>query len=173
MQGRRNRGGGARAPPSFQKCPFSGSKVPFTSLKNVVQIAFFAQWPLIYGCICFCILVCPEKFCYIRVKLSYARKIFFIFRKKYDISGKIFFIFGKKCEISRKFFGMSGKSFEMTPPPRRQHFRGKFLGALFHSKSAPQSLAPQLLDASYAPAKMQFISSFYLMNIVMSTGSIL
>jgi hypothetical protein len=28
-------------PPKFSKVPFSGSKVPFASVKNVVQIAFF------------------------------------------------------------------------------------------------------------------------------------
>jgi hypothetical protein len=44
IQGRRNRGEGGR-PPSFQKCPFSGGQMPFVSVKNVVQIAFF-QWPL-------------------------------------------------------------------------------------------------------------------------------
>jgi hypothetical protein len=32
---------------SFQKCPFSGGKVPFVFVKNVVQIAFLPQWPLI------------------------------------------------------------------------------------------------------------------------------
>ena len=53
----RNRGGAD--PPTFQKCPFFGSKVPFTSVKNIVQIAF-------YDCICFCILVCPEKLCSFR-----------------------------------------------------------------------------------------------------------
>ena len=40
-------GGGAR-PPSFQKTqkvPFSGGKVPFAFVKNVVQIAF-----LTHGC---------------------------------------------------------------------------------------------------------------------------
>jgi hypothetical protein len=100
-----NRGvgtGGGAGPPSFQKCPFSGSKVPFTSVKNVIQIALFAQRPLIYDCICFCILVCPEKFCYFRGKLCYVRKLFFIFWKKYVFSVKIF-------GVSGKFFSFSGK----------------------------------------------------------------
>jgi hypothetical protein len=114
-------------------------------VKNVIQIAFFAQRPSIYDCICFCILVCPEKFCYFRVKLCYLQKNFWYVQK-------VFFIFGKKCDISGKNFGMSGKFFEMNPPPRRPHFVEKILGALFHSKSALQSLAPQHLDASYAPA---------------------
>jgi hypothetical protein len=35
-----------KPPPSFQKCPFSGGKMPFVFVKNVVQIAFL-QWPLI------------------------------------------------------------------------------------------------------------------------------
>jgi hypothetical protein len=41
-------GGAAGGPssPSFQKCPFSGGKMPFVFVKNVVQIAF-PQWPLI------------------------------------------------------------------------------------------------------------------------------
>ena len=80
--------GPASPPPSFQKCTFSGSKVPFTSVKNVVQIAFFAQWPLIYDWICFCILVCPEKFCYFRVKLWHVRENFDIFGKIFGMSGK-------------------------------------------------------------------------------------
>jgi hypothetical protein len=44
---------GAQARPSFYKCPFSGGKVPFAFVKNVVQIAFLPQWPLIYDCIYF------------------------------------------------------------------------------------------------------------------------
>jgi hypothetical protein len=45
------------------------------------------------------------------------------------------------------------KNFEMTSPP----FSGKkFLDAHFYSKSAPQGLAPQLLEASYAPAFSPF-----------------
>lgn len=46
-RGRRNRGGqGGQCPPGFQKtqkCPFSGGKVPFAFVKNVVQIAFLSQ----------------------------------------------------------------------------------------------------------------------------------
>jgi hypothetical protein len=34
-------------PPSFAKCPFSGSKVPFSCVKNVIKIAFFAQRALL------------------------------------------------------------------------------------------------------------------------------
>jgi hypothetical protein len=41
------RQGGGAGPPSFSKCPFSGSKVPFSCVKNVVQIAFFAQRALL------------------------------------------------------------------------------------------------------------------------------
>jgi hypothetical protein len=40
-------GRGAKSTPSFQKCPFSGGKVPFVFVKNVVQIAFLPQRPLI------------------------------------------------------------------------------------------------------------------------------
>ena len=50
IQGRRNRGGGGGAggpsPPIFQKCPFSGGKMPSVFVKNVVLIAFL-EWPLI------------------------------------------------------------------------------------------------------------------------------
>jgi hypothetical protein len=90
-QGRRNRGGQGQAP-KFSKVPFSGSKVPFTSVKNVVQIAFFAQRPLVYDCICLCILVCAEKFCYFRVKLCFARKIFQAFGGKNVISPENFLV---------------------------------------------------------------------------------
>jgi hypothetical protein len=45
--GRRNRGGAGPPPPSFAKCPFSGSKVPFSCVKNVIKIAFFAQMALL------------------------------------------------------------------------------------------------------------------------------
>jgi hypothetical protein len=119
--------------------------VPFTSLKNVVQIAFFPQRPLIYDCICFCILVCLEKFCYFRVKLCYVRKIFFNFRKKLSYFGKNFWyvvkFLGKNVKMSGKHFGMSGNFSRRPPPPsRRQHFREKFLGALFIRKVPPESL---------------------------------
>ena len=46
-------GGPRPHPPSFQKCPFSGGKVPFSFVKNVVQIVFLPQWPLIYDFIYF------------------------------------------------------------------------------------------------------------------------
>ena len=43
-QGRRNLGVGigVAGPSSFAKCPFSGSKLPFSCVKNVIKIAFFA-----------------------------------------------------------------------------------------------------------------------------------
>ena len=52
-----------------------------------------------------------------------------------------------------KIFGMSGiLFFEMTSPPPVANISGKkILDALFYSESAPQDLAPQLLEASYAP----------------------
>ena len=40
-------GPGGPGPPSFAKCPFSGSKVPFSFVKNVIKIAFFAQRALL------------------------------------------------------------------------------------------------------------------------------
>jgi hypothetical protein len=39
--------GGGAGPPSFAKYPFSGSKVPFSCVKNVIKIAFFAQRALL------------------------------------------------------------------------------------------------------------------------------
>jgi hypothetical protein len=66
---------------------------------------------------------------------------------------KYFHIYEKMCYIRKKFLVCPENFFEMTSPPRRQHFRGKIFRCLFYSKSAPQSLAPppQLLEASYAP----------------------
>jgi hypothetical protein len=47
---------------------------------------------------------------------------------------------------------MSGKFFLRRPTPPRANISGKkFLDALLYTTSAPQSLAPQLLEASYAP----------------------
>jgi hypothetical protein len=65
-QGRRNRGAG-----SFAKCPFSGSKVPFSCVKNVIKIAFLKLATMLF----------PENV--------------FLFREKYHISGKFFGISGK------------------------------------------------------------------------------
>ena len=39
------------------------------------------------------------------------------------------------------------------PPPRRQHFREKFLGCLFISKVPMEVGATQSFDASYAPGR--------------------
>jgi hypothetical protein len=131
MQGVGTGGGrGGQAPPSFAKCPFSGSKVPFSWVKNVIKIAFFAQRALLKTWI----YVISENFFSFPEKLSYIRKIFWYIRK-------IFFIFRKKYDISWKFFGMSRKI---------------FLHALFYSKSASQRLPPpaQLLEASYDPGLM-------------------
>ena len=46
---------------------------------------------------------------------------------------------------------MSGKFNPPVPPPRRQHLRGNFSGALFTRKVPLETGAPQLFDASYAP----------------------
>ena len=84
-QGRRNRGG--QAPPSFAKCPFSGSKVPFSCVKNVLRIAFF----------------CP-KGTFENLNLCYFPENFIHFREKYDISRKF-------LGISGKFFSYLGKNY--------------------------------------------------------------
>jgi hypothetical protein len=67
--------------------------------------------------------------------------------EKFVVCPENFFILGKKCDISGKIFGVSRKFFEMTYPPTPPHpvaniSDKKILGALFHSKSAPQSLPP-------------------------------
>jgi hypothetical protein len=130
-------------PPKFAKCPFSGSKVPFSCVKNVIKIEFFAQRALL------------KTWIYV-----IHRKIFFIFGEKYRVSGKLFgtsgkffSYLGKNVIYPENYSGMSGKFFWddlSTPPPCRQHFREKIFRCPFFSKSAPQSLAPQLLEASYA-----------------------
>jgi hypothetical protein len=74
----------------------------------------------------------------------YIRKIFFIFRKKTCYILKIFLVCPKTIfEI---------KSPPPLPPPVANISGKKFLDVLFYSKSAPQSLPPQLLEPSYAPA---------------------
>jgi hypothetical protein len=40
-------GPGEARPPSFAKCPFFRRKVPFSCVKNVIKIAFFAQRALL------------------------------------------------------------------------------------------------------------------------------
>ena len=82
-----------------------------------------------------------------------------------------FFNFRGKYNISGKFFGMSEKFFEMTSPPprsRRQHFREKNFRCPFYSKSAPQSLPPPLLDASYAPVHIQTCTDEFLNSLARS-----
>jgi hypothetical protein len=60
----------------------------------------------------------------------------------------------------RKIFLVCPENFfEMnSPPPPVVNISGKkILDALFYWKSAPQSLAPQLLEASYAPERIFFV----------------
>ena len=66
-------------------------------------------------------------------------------------------IFGKNVKMSGKHFGMSEKFFEkISPPPLPSPtFPGKMFRCPFHSKSAPESLPPQVLDASYAQGRIQ------------------
>jgi hypothetical protein len=107
---------------------------------------------------------------------SYSEKNL-ISREKFLVCPENFFHFREKNVKSPENFLACPENFLRwpSPPPRRQHFREKFLSAPLSFEKCPSKPgpSPQLLDASYAPAKMQFISSFYLMNIVMSTGSIL
>jgi hypothetical protein len=58
--------------------------------------------------------------------------------------------------------GMSGKFLWDNLLSPVANFSGKkILDALFYSKSVPQSLPPQLLEASYAPASDVFFSLAY------------
>jgi hypothetical protein len=55
---------------------------------------------------------------------------------------EIFFHFPEKYHISRKFFGISGILFWDDPPPRRQHFRGKFFRCPFLFEKCPSKPGP-------------------------------
>jgi hypothetical protein len=76
-------GGRGPAPPRFAKCPFSGSKVPFSCVKNVIKIAFFGQRALLKT----------------------------ISGKFFGISGKLFSYLGKDVIYRENCFGMSRKIF--------------------------------------------------------------
>ena len=144
-QGRRNRGG-AR-PPSFAKCPFSGSEVPFSCVKNVIKIAFFAQRALLKTWI---YVICGKLFSF-PGKISYIRKFFCYIRK-------FFFIFTKKMWYIRKIFLVCPENFlrSTPPPPSVANISGKkFLDALFYWKSAEE--ASYVLEASYAPGDCTFV----------------
>ena len=74
---------------------------------------------------------------------------FLIFEKNYDIYGKIL-LCSEKIMTYPKIF-LSRPTTPPLPPPRRQHFQGKFFRCPFLSKSAPRNRPPQLFDASCAP----------------------
>jgi hypothetical protein len=116
IQGRRNRGAWGPAPPSFAKCPFSGSKVPFSCVKNVIKIAFFAERTLLKTWI---YVICGKWFSF-SGKISYIRKFFCYIRK-------MFSYLGKNVIYAENFFGMSGKFLwdELLPPPPSPTFAGK------------------------------------------------
>jgi hypothetical protein len=140
-QGRRNRGGGGQAPPSFAKCPFSGSKVPFSCVKNVLRIAFF----------------CPKgtfenlNLCYFLGKFySFVGKIWYI-REILGCIRKIFVIFRKKCDISAKKILVYPENFFETPTPVANFSGKKILDALLYSESAPQSLPPPTFRSFLCP----------------------
>ena len=93
--GRRNRGGG-----SFAKYPFSESKVPFSCVKNVIKIAFFAQRALLKTLI----YVISGKLLSFPGKISHIGKIFWYIRK-------IFSYLGKNVIYPENYFCTSGKFF--------------------------------------------------------------
>ena len=95
-------------------------------------------------------MLLPENFIHFREKYHISENFFWYIRK-------IFFIFRKKtCYILKIFLVCPKKNFEIKspslPPPVANISGKKFLDVLFYSKSAPQSLPPQLLEPSYAPA---------------------
>jgi hypothetical protein len=106
-----NRGvgtGGAAPPPSFAKCPFSGSKVPLSCVKNVIKIALFDQRALLKTWI---YVICGKIFSF-PGKISYIRKFFSYLRKN--------------VVYPENVFGMSGKFFwDDLPPPQSPTFPGK------------------------------------------------
>jgi hypothetical protein len=138
MQGRRNRGG--QAPQVLPSALFPGAKCPFLAWKMSLRLHFLPKghlWKLEF-------MLFPENFFNLRGKYHTSGRFF-------CISGKCFSYLGKNVIYPEIFFGMFEKIFWEELPPR---------WCPFFSKSAPQSLPPppQLLGASYAPAKMYEVS---------------
>ena len=105
--------------PSFAKCPFSGSKVPFSCVKNVIKIAFANL--IIIGNICIYI-------CYFRKIFSFPGRIsypenFLVYQEN------VFEYLGKSCCVT-------------PPPPRRQHFREKIFTCPFLFEKCPSKPGP-------------------------------
>ena len=109
------RGVGTRgpSPPSFAKCP-GGSKVPFSCVKNVMKIAFFAQRELLKTWI----YVISGKIFSFPGKISYPEN---------------FLVYPEKTWYIHQIFLVCPENFFMRWS-RRQHFREKFLDAFFFEK---------------------------------------
>jgi hypothetical protein len=93
-------GVGTGGPPSYAKYPFSESKVPFSCMKNVIKIAFFAQRALLKTLI----YVISGKLFSFPGKISHIGKIFWYIRK-------MFSYLGKNVIYPENYFCMSGKFF--------------------------------------------------------------
>jgi hypothetical protein len=146
IQRRRNTGGmGGQPPPQvLPSALFPEAKCPFLAWKMSFKIAFFAQRTLLKTWI---YVICGKLFSF-SGKISYIRQIFGYIWKNFSYLGKMWY--------TRKIFvGMSGKFFwdDLPPPPPLR----RLLDAFFYWKSAPQSLPPQLLEASYAPERIFFV----------------
>ena len=121
-QGRRNRRGGGQAPPSFAKCPFFGSKVPFSCVKNVIKIAFANL--IIIGNICIYMLF-PENFFISGKNIIYPENFLVLYPEKF---------------------------FETSTLPSPTFPGKNFYMPFFIRKVPLKAWPPQLLEASYAPA---------------------
>jgi hypothetical protein len=88
----------------------------------------------------------PEKNFNFREKCHISGKFF-------GISGKIFSYSGKNGIYPKNFFGMSGKYVGDDLPPVVNISGKNFLDALFFRKVPLKAWSPQLLEASYAPAR--------------------
>jgi hypothetical protein len=130
-------GQGEQVPQVFPKCPFPGSKVPFSCVKNVIKIAFFAQRALLKTWI----YVITGKFYSFPGKIWYIGKFFLVYPEN------VFIFLGKKRAISGKFFWYVRKHFLRWPPlptslPRRQYLREKIFRHPFLFEKCPSKPAP-------------------------------
>ena len=94
------------------------------------------------------VLICPGKFCDFRGK-----KYILISPENFLVRPEIFCHFLEKMWYVRKNFWYVRKIFwdDLPSLPPSPTFSGKNVRYPSQSKSAPRSLPPQLLDASYAP----------------------
>jgi hypothetical protein len=116
-------------------------------MKNILRIAFF----------------CPKgtfenlNLCYFPENCFHFWKLYMIYAENFLVYPEnLFSYLGKNMIFAENFFWHVRKIFLSSPPPPLPppvaNFSGEnILDALLYSDSAPQSLASQLLEASYAP----------------------